>query len=214
MSTPLPELPANAESFTAFSFGGYATQPVGLVGESFWPRAGARLIDQILLYGVTYAAGYSFRLMLIAASGGQVPHWVAIKLRHLGATGWAMGVLSWFVYHVVCTSVHGSTLGKRLLSLVVVQEDGTPCRIKSALVRELGYFVDSLFFGLIGYFAMQKNFKEQRYGDQWADTLVCQRAALPRDQLRGDGRFLLGLMLGTMATAAAVLVGLLIAING
>ncbi len=213
MSTPLPELPNTVESYAAFSFGGYATEPVGLTGVSFWPRAGARIIDQIVQYCISYGTARMFWLMLVAASGGHVPFWVAMKLRHLGIAGWLAGVLSWLAYHVVCTSVHGSTLGKRLLSLVVVQEDGTPCRLKSAMIRELGYFVDSLFFGLIAYFAMQKNFKEQRYGDQWADTLVCRRSDVAPHQLRGNGRFVLGLMLGTMAAAAIGMVGLLVIIN-
>ena len=36
--------------------------------------------------------------------------------------------------------MHDSTLGKLAFSTVVVQEDGSPCRFKSALVRELGLF--------------------------------------------------------------------------
>ena len=42
-----------------------------------------------------------------------------------------------------------------MLSMVVVQEDGSPCRIGSALIRSLAYLIDSLFFGAIAYFAMQ-----------------------------------------------------------
>ncbi|HWY19914.1 MAG TPA: RDD family protein [Candidatus Acidoferrum sp.] len=213
MSTPVPEFPEPAANPTIFSFGGYAAEPAGLAGVGFWPRAGARLIDFVVHYCVSFAGGYMFRIMLIAASGGHIPLWVLVKFRYLGFTSFVVGTLSFFVYHVVCVSVHGSTLGKRLLSIVVVQEDGTPCGVKSAIIRELAYFIDALFFGLIAYSAMQKNFKEQRYGDQWADTVVCKRSSLAPDQLRGDGRFVLALMLAVMADAGLNMVGLLILIN-
>jgi len=98
--------------------------------------------------------------------------------------------------------------------MVVVQEDGTPCRFRSAIIRELAYFLDSLFFGLIAYFEMQKSMKEQRYGDEWAGTVVCKRSAVSPERLRGGGRFVLGLMLGIMADAAATMIGLLVVING
>ena len=79
-----------------------------------------------------------------------------------------MALLGSLAYRVICTSVHGSTLGKLAFSMVVAQEDGSPCRFGSATIRELGYFVDALFFGPIGYFAMQKTPQEQRHGDEWA----------------------------------------------
>ena len=114
---------------------------------------------------------------------------------------------------MVSVSVHGSTLGKHVLSMVVVQEDGTPCRVGSAIIRELGYFVDSFFFGLVGYPVMQENLKKQRYGDQWAHTVVCKRSSVAPDRLRSDTRFALGLTLAMMADAALTIVGLLLRIN-
>jgi uncharacterized RDD family membrane protein YckC len=210
MSTPVPEFPDASANTTAFSFGGYAVEPVGLVGVGFWPRVAARLIDSALHYCVSYAGGYMFRIMLIAAAGGHIPLWVAVKFRHLGLSAYALGMLSFFVYNAVCVSVHGSTLGKRLLSMVVVHEDGTPCGVKSAIIRELAYYVDALFFGLIGYLAMEKSGKEQRYGDQWAETVVCKRSSLAPEQLQSDGRFALALMLAMMADAGLNMVGLLV----
>lgn len=210
MSTPVPESPDASANTTAFSFGGYALEPVGLVGVGFWPRVAARLIDSALHYGVSFAGGYTFRIMLIAASGGHIPLWVVAKFRHLGLTAYALGMLSFLAYNVVCVSMHGSTLGKRLLSMVVVQEDGTPCGVKSAIIREVAYYVDALFFGLIGYSAMEKSGKEQRYGDQWAETVVCKRSSLAPEQLQSDGRFALALMLAMMADAGLNMVGLLV----
>jgi hypothetical protein len=60
---------------------------------------------------------------------------------------------------------------------------------------------------------MQKTLKEQRHGDEWAHTVVCNRSSVAPDQLRGGGRFVLGLMLGMMTDAALTMVALLIIIN-
>ena len=73
MSTPLSEFPDSSATSHTFSFGGYATEEVGLAGVTFWPRAGARLIDYVLHYCVTYAAGLLFSILVIAASGGHMP---------------------------------------------------------------------------------------------------------------------------------------------
>ena len=122
-------------------------------------------------------------------------------------------MLGFVVYNVVCVSMHGSTLGKRLLSFVVVQESGLRCRMGPAIIRELSYFIDTLFFGLVGYLAMQKTYQEQRYGDQWAHTVVARRASVIPEQLRSDSRFVLALMLAVMANAALRIIGLLILIT-
>jgi uncharacterized RDD family membrane protein YckC len=213
MSTPVPEFPDAAGSSPTFTFGGYAAEPAGLVGISFWPRVAARVIDLVVHYCVAFAAAIFFTILLAAASGGHIPIWVTVKLRHPGFTGFVGGLLGSFAYHVVGVSVEGSTLGKRVLSMVVVQEDGSPCRFGPAIIRELGYFIDSLFFGLLGYLAMQKSAKEQRHGDEWAGTVVSKRSAVAPDQLRSGGRFVLALMLSLMADAAVLMIGLLVVIN-
>src|ERR1700733_13482229 len=212
MSTPPSEFPGSSASSHTFSFGGYATEEVGLAGVTFWPRAGARVIDYVLHYCVTYAAGFLFSILVLAAAGGHMPVWVLARFRHAGLLGFVPGVLGFVFYNVVCVSMHGSTLGKRLLSMVVVQETGLRCRTVPSIIRELGYFVDSLFFGLVGYFAMQ-NYQEQRYGDQWAHTVVTERGSVIPEQLRSDSRFVLALMLAVMTDAALGMIGLLILIS-
>ena len=68
----------------------------------------------------------------------------------------------------------------------VIQDDGSPCRPKSAIIRELGYFVDAMFFGVIGYFAMRDDPEQKRHGDTWADTIVCKRANLAKATSKQD----------------------------
>jgi uncharacterized RDD family membrane protein YckC len=212
MSSPAPDSPS-VPPLLLPSFGGYLGQPGGLEGVSFWPRVGARVIDLLVHYIVSFFAGVLFVILLVAASGGHISPETAFKMRHTGFTGFFLAMAGAFAYHVICTSIHGSSLGKLVLSMVVVQEDGSPCRFGPAVIRELGYYVDGLFFGLIGYFAMQKTPQEQRHGDEWAHTVVCKRSSLAPEKLRGAGQFILGLMLAVMADAALAMVGLLLAVS-
>jgi uncharacterized RDD family membrane protein YckC len=195
------------------SFGGYATPPSGFQGVPFWPRVLARVIDFLVHYLVSFVAGFLFILLLTAAAGGRPPAWVLHRLSQTGLAGFLAGILGLFAYNVICTSVHGSTLGKLLLSMQVIQDDGSPCRPKSAIIRELGYFVDAMFFGVIGYFAMREDPEQKRHGDEWADTIVCKRAHVPSTSQQPGMRFVLGLLLGIIADIALLMTGWLIQMN-
>jgi len=100
-----------------------------------------------------------------------------------------------------------------LLSMQVIQDDGSACRPKSAIIRELGYFVDAMFFGVIGYFAMREDPEQKRHGDGWADTIVCKRANVPSTGQQPGMRFVLGLLLGIIADIALLMTGWLIQMN-
>jgi uncharacterized RDD family membrane protein YckC len=213
MSTSAPELPPDLSSFAVPTFGGYALQEEGLEGVSFWPRAGARIIDTIVHYMVGYFSGTLFRMMLRIAADGHVPYRILLKISHASVPVFIAALLGATAYHVICVTVHGSSLGKLIVSIGVVQEDGSPCQLGAAIIRELGYFIDSLVFGIIGYMAMQRTRQQQRYGDQWAGTVVCARSDVAQENLRGAGRFVLAFMLALMADSALLMVGLLVQMN-
>ena len=195
------------------SFSGYAIQsvPEGLAGEPFWRRAIARILDYILVNLVlARMAGSLFRFLLTTAAGGRPPLWVLVRFSQHRLPLFFAGMCGYFAYQTICTSVHGSTLGKRLLSLEVVQDDGSRCRPRSAIIRELAFFVDSFFFGAVGYSVMSANDQHQRYGDRWADTIVRKIAKGSHESRREAERFMLGLTIGVMADVAFVIAGLLI----
>jgi uncharacterized RDD family membrane protein YckC len=200
-------------SFGSPSFAGYAAPLSGLQGVTFWPRLLARVIDFVVHRLAALLAGSLFILMLKMAAGGRPPAWVIHRLTEIHFSGLVAGVLGLFAYNVICTSVHGSTLGKLVLGMQVIQDDGSPCRPKSAIVRELGYFVDAMFFGVIGYFAMHEDPEQKRHGDEWADTIVCKRAQVPSASRRSGMQFGLGLLLGIAADMAALMTGWLIQMN-
>ncbi len=208
MSTPLG-LSEPTSTLEPPSFGGYAGGPGGLIGVSFWPRVGARLIDFVVHYIVAICAAFLFGIVLaVAAAAAQVPVQPLLAKLRVGPTSILFGLLGAMVYEVVCEAGHGSTLGKLALGMVVLQEDGTPCRFKPALIRSAAYFIDALFFGIVGYFCMQKSPQEQRHGDEWAHTVVCKRAATPPDQLRSGQRFAAVFLLAMAADAACQLTAL------
>jgi len=197
----LPSLNAHAEST--------------LSGLSFWPRAAARGIDYVVQYLLGMIAGLIFGVLLGIAAGGRPPLWVLIRMSQMSFTLFLAGLFGGFAYHVICVSISGRTLGKFLLSMQVVQDDGSSCRAKSSILRELGYYVpDGLFFGILGYISMKNDSRRKRHGDDWADTMVCKRADLPaRTKQDGATRFLLGFMIGSFANIAIMMLGLLIHVN-
>lgn len=73
----------------------------------------------------------------------------------------------------------------------------------AGLVRNLAFLIDSLFFGLVGASAMGKSPTNQRYGDQWARTLVVRVADLAPSQRPSTARFLCAFALA--ATSAGLI---------
>ncbi len=93
-------------------------------------------------------------------------------------------LLEWFYPVVFEVFGKGATPGKRMMHLRVVQADGTPVRLPSALIRNLLRVVDFLPFGYVAaWFTISLSAQCRRLGDIAADTLVVheERAALAFD---------------------------------
>lgn len=200
-------------TITLPSLSAYAPPAGTIRGVTFWPRMAARVIDFAVHYAVTFAAGILFVLLLVAASGGPLPPWVVRRISHTHWPLFVAALLGSFSYYVACEVIHGSTLGKLIFSMQVLQEDGSRCRPLSAVIRELGYFVDALFFGLIAYSAMKDTEAQQRHGDEWAHTIVCKRRDVAASSRPGAMRFVLAFMIGIFADIACMLLGFLVQLN-
>lgn len=223
---PLPEIPQpDAEGVSqpepapqpppVFHFSAldsYAGQPGALPGVPFWPRAAARVIDFIVHYLIVTCSGF-FTGILIAIAAAIQHNPAALRGLRGSSNSISLfmaALLGSIFLEAVCEGFHGSTPGKLISGLVVVQEDGSPCRPGAAFIRSFAYLIDGLFFGLIGYFNMQKNPQFQRYGDEWAETIVCRRSAVQPQNLRGAGIFTMVFLLAAMVDAAFVICGLVI----
>lgn len=115
MSSADPGLPSLAAD-RPFNFGGYVEHDGAIEGVGFWPRAAARVIDIIVHYVIALLTGMFVAVALVAANHGQADPVLFAKLRHTGFAGFAFALLGSVTYHVVCVTLHGSTLGKLLLS--------------------------------------------------------------------------------------------------
>ena len=78
-------------------------------------------------------------------------------------------------YYVLCEAATGATLGKRIVGIHVVGEDGKHLTFGAAVVRNLLRLVDCLFFYLVGAIFALTSQQGQRLGDRAAHTLVVRR---------------------------------------
>lgn len=191
-ATPRSEPVADADEFPD------PDEP-GLIGAEFWPRAAARLIDWVYLLFVASVGGIVAGLVMVIleARGAITPGW-AERVGEGRILGMVVGTIASITYHAVSESVHGASLGKLCLRLRVVTTEGRRAGLYAGLVRNLAFLVDSFFFGVVGASAMGNSPTNQRYGDQWARTLVVRVADLPPVQRPSTARFLGALALASL----------------
>jgi uncharacterized RDD family membrane protein YckC len=94
----------------------------------------------------------------------------------VGGGGFLVWLLIVFVYYVSCEVLLGGTLGKLVLRLRVVDEEGSAISWGASVVRNLMRIVDGLFFYLIGAIAIWSSPAQQRLGDRAAHTYVVRRS--------------------------------------
>ena len=75
-------------------------------------------------------------------------------------------------YYIVCEAATGATLGKLMVGIRVVGEDGEHATFGAAVVRNLLRLVDALFFYLVGAVFALTSTRGQRLGDRAAHTIV------------------------------------------
>jgi len=78
-------------------------------------------------------------------------------------------------YYVLCEAATGATLGKRIVGIHVIGEDGKHVTFAAAVVRNVLRLVDCLFFYLVGAIFALTSQQGQRLGDRAAHTLVVRR---------------------------------------
>jgi uncharacterized RDD family membrane protein YckC len=173
----------------------------------FWRRAAARGIDTVLHWVVSLvvAFGIGSYFGVVERLTGRSAAAAIQPMQRVTFTALALSLLGFAIYGTIAEGLHGSTLGKQLLGVVVLRENKTPCGFIAALGRSLAYFIDSLLFGLVGAYAMSGNRMEQRYGDQWCRTVVVRKRSVPQGLLRSDLRFVGVVFLAAIADGLVVL---------
>ena len=172
----------------------------------------ARLVDTV--YGtilglvVGFCAGIVFAIL--SQLGKLTPQWPLQLLSQHRFTGFGLGIIGAFLYHSLAEGVGGVTIGKLICGLRVVQMDGTPATMKGSLIRDLGYHIDALFFGLIAYHKMQEGRLQQRYGDVWGKTVVVKANVFQPNVPRSGGMMFAGIFLGTIPLVTMMLLQIIL----
>lgn len=177
----------------------------------FAVRTAARVIDQLcfLVLGIAGGVAGGIVLAVLQAMGRVGPDW-AQKVQANGPENLLFGLAAMLCYHASCEGLYGASLGKLVFGLRVLGADGSACGLKAGVIRTLGFFPDSLFFGLVAYSKMSKSPQLQRYGDGWADTVVVKSASVPAGSRRSLGELAAALALGAGGAAALDLAGVLV----
>ena len=152
-------------------------------GAGFGIRALARILDIVLanVFGLVVGIFIGITFAILQLLGVISDDWME-KIQGIDVVGFVLSILGAFGYHVLCEGIHGSTLGKLICKLQVLNRDGMPCDLKGSFIRGLAWHLDGLIFGLIGYISMQKSPLNQRYGDVWAKTVVVKAQDIPLEQ--------------------------------
>jgi uncharacterized RDD family membrane protein YckC len=130
---------------------------VGYAG--FWWRTGACLVDGVILYALGFVTG-----LAIYVGGLSMPEdWVPLAL--------IVGLEGWLYYTLFECSTWQATVGKRMFSLRVTDEQGQRISFGRANGRYFSKTVSALVL-FIGYLMVGLTDKKQGLHDKIASTLV------------------------------------------
>lgn len=124
-------------------------------------RAVGQIVDGIIAFIVFFIVGYLFTGSFNFQLQG-------------GAASSLMGVWSLIIilYFILMEGTMGQTLGKMATGIKVVKEDGSPCDMKSSLIRNILRIIDAIFVYVVGAIIIAQSDKNQRLGDMGASTVV------------------------------------------
>lgn len=180
-------------------------------GAGFGIRFLARFVDLLLGFVFGFVGGIiaCIVLAILQALGATAPGWEN-RIQGMSGRGMGLSLLGGFLYHCFTEGIHGASFGKMICRLRVITSTGQPCNMARAIQRNLAYYWDALFFGLVAYNSMQKSPRNQRYGDVWAKTVVVKTSAMPEGTRRPIWMFLLGLALGSACWLFALVLGVVL----
>ncbi len=91
-----------------------------------------------------------------------------------GNAGWGIGLLTQIAYQwYFLTRQNGQTPGKRIMNLRVIKVDGGPLNDSDAIIRTVGYYINSALL-MIGWLIALFDSNRQGLHDKLASTYVIQ----------------------------------------
>ena len=176
--TQAPKPQAGGPTYTGASLGtaAYATTLQGprLRHQSVGIRFAATLIDGLVLGAIIW-------ILTLFVIGGTAAIAMNSSQGTITAAVWAaiasvslLAIVLWFLYYTLLEGMWGQTLGKYLVKIKVVKEDGTPISYGDAAIRTILRIIDGLFSYLVGALLIWTSDRKQRLGDRLAHTVVIQ----------------------------------------
>ena len=142
---------------------GMAYQGIGI-------RFAAKVIDSIVLFFVFVIGGIPFVLIFGGLDG--------VGFDQEGPLSFLLNmifIVVGFAYFVIMEGSRGQTVGKMVLGIKVVKEDGSPCDVHAALIRNALRIVDGIMVYLVGVILIATSATKQRLGDRVAKTVVVKK---------------------------------------
>ncbi len=141
---------------------------MGMVNQGQLASVGGRLIAYIIDFVIIVVA--AIVVAIVASILG------AIHLGFLGVLLFIAFYVGAVVYQPYCwVKRAGQTIGHQAMHMRVIKSDGSPITVGTAIVRVLGFIVDSIIFGIpVGLLWCLWDAKKQCWHDKIADTVVVQ----------------------------------------
>jgi len=100
-------------------------------------------------------------------------------ITHIQAIPTIIFTIIFFGYFITFETVARTSVGKTLMSLTIVKEDGTPISIREAIIRTIFRGTDGApFWYLFGLIAILLSPTRQRIGDHLSQAVVVERATV------------------------------------
>jgi len=151
----------------------WADEPIGPTPAAFGIRFLARVLDNVAGLVLAMITGAMVGFAITIAGIGHVDQKANIALAFVITT------VGSTAYQSIAEGMGTASIGKLICGLRVVHQDGygRPS-FGGAVVRNLGYFIDAMFFGVVAAQVMGGNAMKQRLGDKWGKTVVVHTATL------------------------------------
>lgn len=128
------------------------------------PRALAVIIDSAIFILIGCCVGIVFAL----ASGGDETDSTSAASLLINC----LSSVAYFAYFILMEGNSGQTLGKKVVKIKVVKEDGSPLTMGDSVIRNLLRIVDGFLVYLVGAIFVWTSPAKQRLGDKLAKTIV------------------------------------------
>lgn len=157
---------------------GYSRPPERHDTDVVGARVVATIIDSVIVMALLF--GTFFALMAGLAAGASASQGT---LPDSFATVFLIPFLVVFGYYLLLEGLwDGYTVGKKVMGIKVVKDDGSSIGILESVVRNVLRIIDSILYYAVGFLVMAVTDRRQRLGDLIASTVVVRETPTERPQ--------------------------------